>query len=32
MSCEHANNVDFSEVGDGPLVVLVHASMGGARQ
>jgi pimeloyl-ACP methyl ester carboxylesterase len=32
MSCKYADSVDFSEAGDGPLVVLVHASMGGARQ
>ena len=32
MSGEYVNNVDFSEAGAGPLVVLVHASLGGARQ
>lgn len=32
MSYAYANKVDFIEAGDGPLVVLVHASMGGARQ
>ena len=32
MSCEPANKVDFIEAGNGPLVVLVHASMAGARQ
>lgn len=32
MSCEHVDKPDFSEAGTGPLVVLVHASMGGARQ
>ena len=31
-SDEYVNKVDFSEVGAGPLVVLVHASLGGARQ
>jgi len=32
MSSEYAGKVDFIEAGDGPLVVLVHASMAGARQ
>ena len=32
MSCEPVDQVDFIEAGDGPLVVLVHASMAGARQ
>ena len=32
MSYEYASKVDFSEAGAGPLVVLVHASLGGARQ
>src|SRR5262249_7063262 len=32
MSREHQAKVDFIEAGDGPLVVLVHASMAGARQ
>jgi pimeloyl-ACP methyl ester carboxylesterase len=32
MSHEYASKVDFSEAGAGPLVVLVHASLGGARQ
>lgn len=32
MSREHAGNVDFIEAGDGPLVVLVHASTSSARQ
>jgi pimeloyl-ACP methyl ester carboxylesterase len=32
MSYEYAGKVDFIEAGDGPLVVLVHASLAGARQ
>jgi len=32
MSNKHASEIDFIEAGDGPLVLLVHASLAGARQ